>query len=112
MALYRLLTNLALGEKRVIPKGSIRRLGMDQDTIANLEERGAVARINAPPLVEIPGWDKRAEKLLPNGIVDAEQFIEHDDAKLAKLLGIKEPVIVGLKKELLQWLQPAASGCC
>ncbi len=124
MALYRIMSNLALGSK-IVPRGSIRRivekgartpkldgiLAMDAQRVARLEERGAIARVNAPPLTEIPGWEKRAEKLLPIGIVDIEQFVEHDGAKLAKLLDMKEPVIAGLKKELIRWLQPA-EGCC
>lgn len=124
MALYRIMSNLAFGSK-LVPRGSIRRivekgartpkldgiLAMSAERITKLEERGAISRVNVPPLTEIPGWEKRAEVLLPVGIVDIEQFVEHDDAKLAKLLDMKTVVIAGLKKDLMQWLQPA-EGCC
>jgi hypothetical protein len=126
MGLYRIMNNLAFGSKTV-SKGGIRRIVERSDArapkadgiialaagvIARLEGRGAISRVNAPPLGEIPGWTERAGKLLPHGIVDIEQFVEHDDAKLAKLLDVKESVIVGLKKDLLRWLQPQAESCC
>lgn len=125
MALYRIMSNLAFGSKTV-PRGGIRRIvergprtpkvdgiiALDAGTIVQLEGRGAISRVNAPPLGEIPGWAERAEKLLPVGIVDIEQFVEHDDAKLAKLLNVKEPVIGGLKQDLVRWLQPQGGGCC
>ena len=101
MAWYRSLKDLSNGIERgqVFPGGRLK-----PDSIPILESRGIIARISAPPLVELPGWKKRAEKLEAAGILDAEQFLDSDSAQLAKACRAKESLIESWKNEIIGWL--------
>jgi len=106
MTLYRALSNLEAGKGVIIPKGSVitgERLG---ETVAlKLERLGRLSRVAAPPLAVLPGWSARAKKLERSGLVDAEQFIGMDTARLAQWLGVKAPKIEEWKSELLEFLK-------
>ena len=105
MVMYRLMKNLIFGE-RIVPRGSIKRLGLDDEAIAILLERGAIALISSPPISEIPLWGKRAKKLEGAGILLVEHLLETNEAKIAEHMGATKEMVQAWKKELASWLQP------
>jgi len=113
MPLYRVLRSLAKGRER-IPRNSISLLRrLDPEAIQVLLAKGSIARVAPPPLTELPGWERRARRLRVRGIVDAEQFLEADDAQLAEALRQDQLAVTRLREEVIRWLQPdGASGCC
>ncbi len=92
MTLYRLIRNLSFGE-RIVPRGSIKRLGLDDEAIATLLERGAIALISSPPISEIPLWGKRAKKLEGAGVLLVEHLLETDEAKIAKHMDVTKETV-------------------
>lgn len=75
-----------------------------------LEGRAIIARIGAPPLVEIPGWKERGELLAAEGISDCEQFLEADAATIESVLNA--PGKAGaLKTEITGWLTVPRPRC-
>ena len=112
MTLYRTLRSLNHGGKR-IERDRVLSLNWDQPRLDKLLELGLIARVSPPPLTELPGWKPRAKKLAAHDILDAEQFIETDDALLANYLRNRSGTITRLKLEVTRWLQPDQDkGCC
>lgn len=105
MAMYRLLRNLAFGE-RIVRRGSIKKLGIPEDDIAILLERGAIAPVSSPPIEEIPMWEGRAVELEEIGIVFVEHLLEANEAEVAEHMGTTKETIQKWKEELARWLQP------
>ena len=105
MVMYRLMKNLIFGE-RIVPRGSIKRLGLDDEAIAILLERGAIALIASPPISEIPLWGKKAKKLEEVGVLLVEHLLEADEAKIAEHMDVTKEAVQAWKKELAGWLQP------
>ena len=116
MALYRIVKKLHVGKGHYLEPGSWSRLEwLDGEGITRLERVGAVGRVNPPPLIALPGWQRRARKVkeVTGGkIENAEQFLEADSKKLAELVRVKETTIEKWKKEVLGWLtaDPATGG--
>lgn len=109
MALYRIMRSLSSGIKR----DTVQSLHWDRARLDKLLELGLIARVSPPPLTELPAWKARAEKLAAHDILDAEQFLETDDALLAKYLRNKPGTIKRLKTDVTRWLQPEQTqGCC
>ncbi len=77
---------------------------MADKTIEILEQRGAIARIAPPPLIELPGWKTRAAKLEKVNILDAEQFLEAEEGLLIDAMKARTSLIRGWKEEVTQWL--------
>ncbi len=110
--LYRTLRSLNHAGVR-IPRDSVISPTWPQATLDRLLEVGVIARVAAPPLTEIPNWKTRAKKLARHDVTDAEQFLEADDALLARWLGVKPATVERLKTEVSRWLQPEKDeGCC
>lgn len=103
MALYRIHKPM---DKPGLVVGGIDSLAwLRPEQIAILVEREIVSRVATLPLVEIPGWKTRANKLVAVNIGDAEQFIEADVKIIKKALKARPETIQKWKKELLdQWL--------
>jgi len=112
MALYRTLRSLNHGGRR-IERDQVLMLDWSQATLDKLLEVGVIAQVSPPPLAELPAWKARAGKLVAHGILDAGQFLEADDALLAKYLRNRPDTIKRLKVEIIRWLQPEKDrGCC
>lgn len=101
MAIYRAVHDLSNGTQA----GRLDRLAhLKAEQIDKLLLKGAIARISAPPLAELPGWADRAALLAPAGIIDAEQFLEADAAQIATLLDIPEDSAQQLQCEIESFL--------
>lgn len=108
MPYYRALANLTAGSKQILRGDIFSGSLLRPDVIAALEGR-YVSRITAPPLAELPGWTRRAERLQPAGIVDIEQFLEAaDSGELSSLFAPEQ--IKRWRGELLSWLAPPRKG--
>ena len=82
--------------KRNTPLNSGHRYGdiisdteMNSRVIEALLANNIITRASTPPLSEVPGWEKRAEKLEVVGIVTIENLLETEPKEIAKLLGYK-----------------------
>ena len=112
MTLYRTLRSLNHGGRR-IERDRVLSLNWDQPRLEKLLELGLIARVSPPPLIELPGWKARAKKLAAHDITDAGEFLEADDALLAKHLRNRPDTIKRLKTEVTRWMQPEQDkGCC
>lgn len=104
MALYRVLKPLSRNEKR-IEAGQITALAwLKPEQVAVLVERRAVSRLATPPLVELPGWERRGKRLAKLGLVSAEQFLESDTEVLTDELGVRATTVGKWKDEVMAWL--------
>jgi len=105
MAMYRVLHTLDVGKGRYLyPKTFSRLEWLNAQGIAALTEKGAVSRVNPPPIMILPGWTERAGELARIGIQDAEQFLEADVGILTGALSIEEDEVKELSAELIRWL--------
>ena len=112
MALYRIMRSLHHGGNR-IERNTVQSLHWDRARLDKLLELGLIARVSPPPLTELPAWKARAGKLATHDILDAEQFLETDDALLAKYLRVRPDTVKRLKIDVTRWLQPEQTkGCC
>lgn len=112
MPIYRVLKDLSFGEKVVNAGAFLPHTRFKPENIAILEERGAIARINPPPLHIIPGWSTRAAKLNKAGIQNAEQFLEGDINTLAESAGVSVETVAKWQTELsTHWLNTPDNGC-
>jgi len=117
MATYRVLPGhtLSLKHGEVAPAGSLVRLPWLERDPAGLQaliDKGAVARVAPPPLAVLPGWKIRSGKAKGLGIEDAEQFLEADDADLARSLGARVETVQKWKRELSDFLKAPPGKCC
>ena len=104
MALYRVLKPLSRNEKR-IEAGQITALAwLKPEQAAVLVERRAVSRLATPPLVELPGWEKRSKRLATLDIVTAEDFLEATDQAIAAEMKIQTRTVAKWKREIHSWL--------
>ena len=101
--LCRVIKPLRMGN-RIVPSGKVECLGLDTSVLKKLVDKGAIVSVSAPPLSEIPLWEKRASLLIKVGILDADQFLEADNGRLAGYLDVESGTIEAWKKELLRWL--------
>jgi len=104
--MWRTLKKLSKGFDTVVPEGSITALEwIDDDGLERLQRVGAIARLTAPPLRKLPGWELRSERLKEVGITTAEQFLETDDKELAGKIGADPRTVARWRDELLnRWL--------
>jgi len=104
MALYRVLKPLSRNEKR-IEIGQITALAwLKPEQTAVLVERRAVSRLATPPLVELPGWARRAKRLDKLGIVTAEDFLEAPDQEVAFEMKVRVQTVAKWKQGIHSWL--------
>lgn len=99
--LYRALKDLAGIAKR----GEIVALShLQPPQLAKLEAVGAISRVAAPPLSEIPGFDAQVEPLAALGIGDVEALVEADAAALAAALAVPVETLRRWMDEARLWL--------
>lgn len=110
MALYRALSNLDAGKKRLQQGQVFYSSILPAPVLQKLAELGKVAIVSTPPLDVLPGWKIRAHYLMPE-IETAAQFLECNAEQLQKKLSIDGAEVERLKAELISWLTiPAPEG--
>ena len=98
MAWYRALRNLSNG----IGKGQVfTGSRLQAASLPVLEQRKAIARVSAPPLIELPGWKIRGAKLEKAGIVTVEAFLDTDGGTLAKAARTSPDMVAKWKEEVI-----------
>ena len=82
--------------KRNTPLNSGHRYGdlisdteMKSRVIEALLANNIIVQASTPPLSELPGWEKRAEKLETVGIITIQNLLDTEPAEIAILLGYK-----------------------
>lgn len=104
MPYYRALTDLHFGSQ-IVRKGTVLQRAFKESTLQTLITNGAIAPIHTPPLAALPDWATRAAKLVKLDITTAEQFLEADDAAVAKALKVAKPIVQQYKQEIIAlWL--------
>lgn len=104
MPLYRVLERLDKGHRIIEPGEVISLSWLNEQQIDRLIVRGAVSRLQAPPLHILPGWKLRAARLHKLGVTDVEQFLESDNEALAAGMEVKPTTIEAWKKDVWGWL--------
>lgn len=110
MTYYRAHTNLDIKGRELIPAGTLFRGSiLMPESITILEGMEHISRVSFPPLSVLPGWKNRAEKLAAAGIVGADDFLDSDPEKVAKLFrGHSAATVDGWKSALLEMFTPPA----
>jgi len=101
MAVYRVLKRLDTGHRPgdLVDGSQFSRLDV-------LVRKGALALAKSPPLVELPGWTARAEKLATIGVETVQDFLDADPQTLSELFNHKRGTTVSKwKDEARGWLR-------
>ena len=90
--------------QRFIERGDLTDLGwLDEAGKQRLIDIGAVRLVMSPPLAELAGWQTRAKKLNPLGILTIADFLFVPAADLAPALRVKEKTVLGWQDQLREW---------
>lgn len=103
MSLYRVLKPLQTKHGIVQQGNFIPESAYSPESIAKLEEVGAIGVLHAPPLSELPGFEG-AEQLATIGIVNADQFLEANIETTIDRLGIDAAVLHQWRATVSKWL--------
>jgi len=96
MPIFRVLRPLSRKHEVIIKAGTLTDLAwLNGEQQAKLESVGAVSRISAPPLAQVPGWKLRTAKL---GKLDIEG------------VGVQRRTVDKWRAELVDWLTPPQRG--
>ena len=102
MAIYRVLKPLSTGHQ----PGDL----VDGNSFKSLDVLVAVkalAPVSTPPLSELPGWIKRAERLNAVGIITVQDLLDTKSSAIAEIFGYKSTAgIDRWKEEVREWLMP------
>lgn len=112
-ALYRVVKRLWTGRKFIQPGcvGCLKHLTDEQ--VAELVRVGAIAEVYAPPLVELPKWQSRVEKLARGGIIDLADVVLADVEVLASLGRVRPATAARWQAEAETTLtMTPKEGCC
>ncbi len=104
MSLYRVLEPLSKRETVYRPGQVLRLEWLKPEQVEILVQKGAVSRLQPPPLHVLPGWKLRAAKLQKQGVTNVEQFLEMDSEELAGRMEVQPKTIEGWKAEAWTWL--------
>lgn len=108
MAYYRTHSNLDIKGRMILANTLFDESILMPETIKILTDMGHISRVNFPPLAVLPGWKQRAEKLGAAGIIGADEFLDSDPVKIAKLFRNTNAAIVdGWKRALLEMFTPS-----
>ncbi len=101
--MYRTKVLMKKGQ-RFIARGDLTDLGwLDEAKKQRLIEIGAVRVVISPPLAELAGWQTRAKKLIPLGILTMADFLFVPAADLAPALRVKVQTVLGWQDQLREW---------
>lgn len=105
MPMYRVLRPLSRKLEQFIPVGTLTDLAWLNDAQqAKLIQVGAVSRISAPPLAQLPGWKLRAGKLAALDIHTFDDFLEADPDTVAEGVGVQRRTVDKWRAELKDWV--------
>jgi len=104
MALYRVITGVARGEKVIPPRTILKEGDLAPKTVTILLRKGVIAEVSPPPLQVLPGWKLRGSKLIKIGIVDAVQLVEGDATVVAKALHMTREGVVKWQQDAWNYL--------
>ena len=109
--LYRVLVNLEVGKRGILPAGEITRLEwLSEENRRVLLDGAAVSELQAPPLGVLPGWKARAKKLAGT-VGTAAEFLELEDSRAAEILHVSTALIAAYKEHVRSYLVvPPATG--
>lgn len=94
---------LSKGQK-MINIGSLTTLNwLNKTGIQRLIKMGAVRAVFSPPLSELAGWQTRANRLKPVGVVTIDDFLAVDASDLAKILRTKKETAIKWQDLLRSW---------
>lgn len=100
---YRAKLPLAKGQK-IIARGAMTDLAwLDEAAIQRLIAVGAVRTVISPPLAELAGWQRRAKKMSPLGVITLADFLAVPVPQLAKVLRVKAKTVTGWQDQLRGW---------
>ncbi len=89
---------------RFIERGDLTDLRwLDEAGKQRLIDNGAVREVMSPPLAELAGWQTRAKKLIPLGILTMADFLFVPAADLAPALRVKAKTVLGWQDQLREW---------
>lgn len=105
--LYRVRRPIAYKDE-IIPVGALHRLEkIPPEGIKRMRDiRQSICEVKPPPLMALPGWKTRADKLARAGIMDAVQFLGVEPVAAADYMGVKPLTIDRWKREVMEWLTP------
>lgn len=110
MPMYRVLRTLSRGHDKFIKAGTLTDLAwLKDEQRATLEMVGAVSRISAPPLAQLPGWKRRAERLGEVGLHTVDDVLAQDTASLAESIKAKASTVEKWQAELVGLITIPAS---
>ncbi len=112
MAVYRVLRRMNKGDTFYLRGDIVKDDLFSEDALRKLLAVGAIAPVNAPPLAEIAGWEKKAKKLEAIGVSDVTQFIEADPSALAKALKVSRATILRWGRDLEEQVRPPERDGC
>ena len=111
MPMYRVLRTLSRGHDKFVKVGTLTDLAwLKDEQRATLEMVGAVSRISAPPLAQLPGWKLRTAKLGKLDIHTFDDFLERDPDEIAEGVGVQRRTVDKWRAELVDWLTPPQRG--
>jgi len=110
MAVYRVLRSLDRGSRIIEPGQIIQIDWLSPENVGRLETVGAVAQVHGPPLVELPGWQLRSERLAGAGITTAVEFLEADSAEVEGRIEAQPGMVDKWKQDVQKWLLPPPPG--
>lgn len=97
--IYRALQNLDAGKKKIAEGTIFPANYLQPKAAATLLKMELIAIVQFPPLKVLPRWKNQSTKLAKVGIVTAGDFIEADNATLAKSLKVSEAEVKQYKDE-------------
>ena len=103
MAIYRVLEPLTTGHR---PGDIVSGDCFSPRVLVALLRVSALSEVRPPPLSELPGWEKRAEKLKEIGVTTVRDFLEADDDEVRRLFNYKRiSTVAKWKVEAEKWLR-------
>lgn len=105
MSMYVAIKLLDAGGRGYIQPGSKTRLEwLNPDQIERMIKRGAIRRVESPPLEELAGWKTRAKRLERLDIKTTGQFLDADPDWLAEELHVKRETVDTWSQQLETWM--------
>lgn len=110
--LYRVHTLLTYGSKFIYRDTMMAFPRLSQVAIDSLVLNKAISLVAPPPLASLPGWSRRANRLIDLGISNVAQLLGTNNEALAAHLKVKAETIGKWKSEARKWLTatPHTSG--
>jgi hypothetical protein len=109
---YRVLERLSYGSGYVEPGAFHALERCNPEAIEALIAHRSISPVAPPPLVQLPGWTRRAERFGELGVQTVTQLLATDRRALAEALDVKPETMQRWRDEALGWMvvSPKRSG--